>query len=163
MAANLRNIVADLFTALRVDHTLTGGSYDLSTSSGTPKVLWADEGLLVDRAPLVVIGGLSVETSYDDGASLGEYTNTGRLEWWAFVAVNSVAAEDRALAAVDLANDIITAVQNAHQDPSYTYLYTVTKLLVTLEDVFGDALDAPATMAAARGRIDFVTTSVRGI
>ena len=164
MGAAFRDLLSDLYEVLRVDHSAAveySGTYDLSDVSGTPRVVWG-EGFPKHVVPAVLLSGLQLRTAYS-GANIGEYEERGRIEWWGICASPDLTPENRALAAVDLANDVISSIQTARQDQSYPALFGLTECLVTLEDVFGDAQDMAPGYAVAWGYIDFMTSTGRGV
>jgi hypothetical protein len=158
MAARFRDILTDLYTALRAAHAV----YNLSTVNSTPRVRWADGAMDPETTPLVLLGGLAARTSYSQ-AAMGQYDNKYRMEWWGFVSAPDLSPEARVLAALDLADDVINALQVAHRTSSYTTLYQMTELIVSLEDVFGDGDDVPPGFGVAWGVIDITATDTAGI
>lgn len=156
--AFMTNIRADLYTALRANHT----NFNLSTVSGTHKVLSGDGGLPGFDPPYVLISGGSAVPSYE-GAHLGGYLNTYRWEWFAYAPATGDTADDRIDAAEGLADDVITAIQTAHATNTYTALYICTRVLPTLQDIFGDGIGLPAGAGMAVGFIDVTITREVGI
>lgn len=161
MGAKARDIIGAILTALRVDHSALGGTYDLRTSLGQARVVWDDGALFPPVVPFVTLGGLELRTNYEDGASLGEYGVRGRMTWFGFVQ-GDLTPDDRAFAALDLANDVISAIQRAHADPN-NELGQLVRCLVSLEDVFGDGSDQLQGYGVAWGMIEFTRTSVLGV
>lgn len=162
MGAFFRDLLDDIYTVLRVDHATNGGTYDLSSDNGTHRVVWG-EGFPKAVVPAVLLSGLQLRTAYEEAANLGEYAVRGRIEWWGIVGAAGLLPEYRALAAVDLANDVISALQRGHADNANGNLFQCEEFLVTLEDVFGDAQDMAPGYAVAWGYIDFLRSSVTGV
>lgn len=158
MAAQFRDILTGIYTALRANHA----TYDLRTTNDLKRVVWDDGQQFPMFSPLVVLGGLSIRTTYGS-ANLGSYDNNGSLEWYGFVSAPDLDPENRMLAAVDLANDVITALQNAHHTATNTTIYNTTQLLPTLEDVFGDGYDELSGFGVAWGRVTWQRISQSGI
>ncbi len=156
MASHARLVLTDILIALRADL----GDYDLSTVSSTPRVVIADGGHPPVGPPYVLISAPAVESTYD--APLTEYHVIGTMEWFAFAAATAETTESRAFAALDLADEIMTAIQNAHHTSSFTALYALTVLRVWTTDVFSDGPDVPAGMAYVKGVIRYETDLSRG-
>lgn len=156
MASHARLVLTDLLTALRTDL----GDYDLSTVSSTPRVVIADGGAPPVGPPYVLISAPAVESSYS--APLTEYHVTGTCEWWAYVAATTESTEGRAFAALDFADEIVTAVENAHANVAFTTLYALTVLLCSWDQVFSDGPDIPPGMAIVHGTIRYETDLQRG-
>lgn len=150
-------VLTDLLTALRADL----GTYDLSTVGGTPRVVIADGPEPPVGPPWLALAAPSIEVSYD-GASLGEYWVKASLLFYGCVAFTAETTENRAFAALDFADEVITAIQNAHRTSSFTALYALPVLTVTLDDVFGEGPGIPPGCGAIQGRILYETVLSRG-
>lgn len=158
MASHARNVLTDLLTALRADL----GDYDLSTTSSTPRVVIADGGAPPVSPPYLLLSAPTPSAVYQQ-APMGEYTVRGRIEWWGYVAAAADATETRAYAALDFADEVATAIQDAHASTSYTTLHDLTELLVTVLDVFADGPDLAPGMAVVHGEITYGTILTRGL
>lgn len=160
MSANFRNLYAELLDALRQDHTAVGGTYDLSTVSGTHRVVWGETSIRHIPPATVLLGGIQGRSTYD-AAAMGQYAVRYTVEWTGLVSTATQTPEDRALSAIDLANDVITATNRAHKPSSgYTYLPDVTEFLVSLDAIYGDGDDIPATFGVAMGTITMLLVDV---
>ncbi len=155
MASHASLILADLLTALRADL----GVYDLSTVSSTPRVVIADGGHPPVSPPYVLISAPSREPSYS--GPLTEYHVVYSCEWWGFAGAAAETTESRAMAALDLASEVVAAVQAAHASPSFTTLYTLTVLLMGWDNVFSDGPDIPPGLAMVHGTIRIETDILR--
>ena len=158
MASHARLVLTDLLTALRTDL----GDYDLSTVNGTPKVVVADGPEPPVGPPWVALAAPAVEPHYD-GGSLDEYRVTGVLQWYACAAFTAETPESRAYAALDLASEVVARVHTAHRTSSFATLYALPKLLVVLDDVFGEGPGVPPGAGMAQGRILYEAVLSRGI
>lgn len=156
MASHARLLLEELLAALRADL----GSYDLSTYSGTPRVVIADGGRPPLTPPYLLISAPAPRSSYD--ANLGEYLIAGRCEWWGYVAAPAETTEARAFAALDFASEVMARVQDAHADPANTTLYTTMQLLIGVLDVFADGPDLAASEAVVHGEITYQAVLTRG-
>lgn len=167
MASYFRSVYTEVLAALRVDHvSLYGGSYNLSTVSGTPCVDWGDGGRQVEFSAggaLVLLGGITSKQGYD-GATMGEYGVRTKFEWFGFVATDDQSPETRALAAIDLANDLMGALNRAHANASGTnpVIHDLTEFLCSLDAVYGDGDDIPPGMGVCFGSIEYFQTLARG-
>lgn len=148
MASHPRLVLEDLLTALRVDH----GDVDLSTSSGTPKVVVADRPFLPVRPPYMSIAAPSVAFD-NNGANLKQRHVTGRIEWYLHVPSELDTAESRALAAMDAAAAVVDAIHDAHEDSTYTTLFALPILLASIDDVFGDEPEVSPGCGVVQGSI----------
>lgn len=157
MASKARLVLIDLLTALRTAHF----HYDLTTDSSTVRVVIADGGHPPVRPPYVLLTAPRMKSAYE-GAPLTEYHRTWEMEWWAFAPCTVDTTENRAYGGLDIADDVVTAIENAHHNPSFTALYELTTLLVSYDDVFADGLDEPVGSAQVHGTIEFSTTLTRG-
>lgn len=158
MASHARLVLTDLLTALRADL----GDLDLSTVSGTPKVVIADGPTPPAGPPWLALAAPVVEVSYN-GAPLTEYHVVGDIDWYLTVAFTADTTESRAFAALDAADEVITAIQNAHHNVALTTLYALTVLTVTVTDVFGEGPGIPdGGGAVVQGRIRYETDISRG-
>lgn len=158
MAAHARAVLADLLTALRTDL----GDYDLSTTNSTPRVVIADGGVPPIGPPYLLISAPKCQITSQPGAPLTEYHVVGSLEWWAYVAATTESTEARALAALDFADEIVTAIQNAHHSSSFATLYALTILEADWDEVFADEPDIAPGMAIVHGAIRYETDLQRG-
>jgi hypothetical protein len=158
MAAHAHSVLSDLLTALRADL----GDYDLSTTSSTPRVVIADGGPPPCSPPYLLLAAPSVRKVYQP-APLGEYEVQGRLEWWGYIAATAGTTETRAFAALDFADEVSTAIEDAHASSSYTTLHALTELLVSVLDVFCDGPDLAAGQAIVHGEITYRTVLTRGV
>lgn len=165
MASFVRDLTADLLTALRIDHSGVGGVYDLSTVGGTPRVDNIDSSLPSIEAPYVELAFGRCVPSYGPEATLDGYRNTYTYEWWGYAHVidEEPTANERLFAAADLANDVVSAIENAHRNVAFTALYECTEVLVTLDDLFGDGNDIPSAVGVAHGTITIVAERLRGV
>jgi hypothetical protein len=158
MAAHAHSVLSDLLTALRADL----GDYDLSTTSSTPRVVIADGGRPPVSPPYLLLSAPTVSTTYQP-AALGEYWVRGRIEWFGYVAATAETTEARAFAALDFADEIITAIQDAHASSSYTTLHSLVELLVSVTDVFADGPDLAPAEALVHGEITYAVPLTRGV
>jgi hypothetical protein len=156
MASHARLFLTDVLTALRTDL----GDNDLSTVSGTPRVVIADSGAPPIGPPYVLLSAPSLEKTYD--APLTEYHVIGTLHWWAYVAMTADTTEDRAYKALDFGDEICTAIENAHHNAAFATLYTTTVVICSWDEVFSDGPDIPPGMAIVHGTIRYETDLSRG-
>jgi hypothetical protein len=152
------SILTDLFAALRTNL----GTYDLSDSGGTHRVVLADGGRPAVSLPYLLLSSPSSRLVYDE-AALGTYRVDGRLEWWAFAPTTALDLETRAAAAQQLAHEVITAIQNAHANPALSINGLVTVLLPSVIDVFADGPEVQEGEAQVHGEIVYRAYPTRGI
>lgn len=150
--------MGELLTALRV----SGTHYDLSTSGSTPRVLIGEAVAPAVSAPMVYLSAPRITSEYGE-AQIGAYDVTGTISWVGFIASDSLDPAERALDALDLADDVVTAIEDAHQTSSNTYLYGLHRLLVTVDDVFGEAQDLPDGYGVVLGQITYRVLMSRGV
>lgn len=155
------SLMADLFSALRTNL----GTYDLSDSGGTHRVSYADAGLasLPTLPPWILLSAPVTRATFDQ-AALGTYQVTGQLEWWAWAPSTATDVATRIGAAVQLAHEMIVAIENAYASPSFATLYGSTpQLLCEVLDVFGDGPELGGGVPFTHGRITYQTFPTRGI
>jgi|GEM_PF-5433840 len=159
MAAHACAVLDDLLSALRANHA----GYDLRTTLSTPRVVVGDGGSPPVGPPYVIIAPPRPKSLIDRGAPLTEYHVSGEFEWGAFAGAAAETTESRARAALDIANDLATALQNAHHSAVYSTLYALTILEVEVLDILSDGPDLPAGLGIAYGIIRYETHRSRGI
>ena len=153
MIGLFEGILTDVFAALAADRTGDGG-YDLT---GPDSVVWGDGGLPFPGGPLVSIGGMRAPKSYDDGANMGEYGTRFEMDCWCYAPHDGSGPLASAKAAARLAGQVMDSVHGAHRDPLRTTLYDVERVLVSLQQVFGDAPQQPAGYGVAYLTIEIRT------
>lgn len=157
MPSHARQVLTELLAVLRTDL----GDNDLSTVNSTPKVVIADGGHPPVSAPYILLSSPSVVSRYD--APLTEYHVVGDLEWFAYVGAPDVTTEGRAFAALDFADEIVTAIENAHFVPAtYPTLFGLTVLIASWDQVFADEPDLPFGLSLVHGTIHYETDLPRG-
>lgn len=128
MASFARQVMQDVLTALRQTHE----HVDLATVDGTQRVVIDAGEPPVLSAPWVVLSPPEIPIGHSAVTPLTQYEEEGTFEWWGFVASDLEDTTERALDALDLANDVVKALQTAHTQPA-----TYTALGVCLELIFG--------------------------
>lgn len=161
MASHARLVLVDLLTALRAAHT----HYDLTTVSGTHKVIIDDGQPPPIAPPWVVLAAPQVKVEHNAETPLTQYRVVGKVQWWAYVAATTESTEARAFAALDLAFDVVKAIQTAHKTPSFTTLFTLSLLEPAIEEteVVGDASVGGVPYGAARGMLLYEALTDGGI
>ena len=96
-----------------VDHTAKGGVYDLS---GVDAVRIGRFLAPVAGAPFVWIAPPGVATVNQDGPPLGHYAYDITFDLGGFVSAADSTVRSRALAALDLMNDVTAAIQCSGRD-----------------------------------------------
>ena len=137
MAAQIRTLLEAVRDALRANHA----HYDLRTVSSTTRV---QIGRVLPSAapPFASIWLEALECSY--GPSLGQWTYTARIAVAGFVAGTAETPESRILAALDLQDDLTTAVNSAFSSPSANVLFTdLHSLLFSATALDGADVGAP--------------------
>lgn len=155
--SHARSVLTELLTVLRTDL----GTYDLSTTSSTPRVVIADGGPPRCTPPYVLVAAPVLRSSYD--ADLSEYMVRGEIEWWGYVAPTASDPESRTFAALDLASEIVAAIETAHASPSRTTLHPLVTLLPELVEVFGDGPEVPPGMGIAHGILTYSAVRATGV
>jgi hypothetical protein len=155
--SHARAVLAELLTVLRADL----GTYDLSTVTGTPRVVIADGGPPQCAPPYVLIAAPVLRSTYD--ANLAEYLVRGEIEWWGYVAPTTSDTEARTYAALDLASEVVSAIETAHADPARTTLHTLTTLLPDLVEVFGDGPEVPPGCGIVHGILTYTAVRTVGV
>ena len=158
MASHARSVLGDLLTALRASHA----HFDLSTSSSTPRVVIGEAMAPPVTAPMVYLSAPRVVSEYGQ-AHISAYDVTGTITWIGFVASDSLDAAERVLDALDLADDVATAIEDAHHNSSYTTLYGLHRLLVTVDDAIGEGQDMPDGYGIVLGTITYRVLLSRGV
>lgn len=161
MAAFLGGLLADMLTALRTDL----GAYDLSTVSGTHRVMLAEDGFPVTLAPpFVAIGSPEpVRVDYSDGAPLTQYRVAAEIPIFCFAPATADTPSSRMLAALDLASEVVTALQDMHANPAYIYGFDLVVLTAEVQAVYGGQQDQPGGPGVAELLIRVETRRERGI
>lgn len=158
MSSHMSDVLDALLTVLRASHA----HYDLSTSGGTARVDVADGGLPPIGPPFVLIAAPTVSIEY--GQLLTQYSVSAELEWWGWAPTTDLSTLSRVKAALDLSDDVATAIQNAHHNSPSTVLASATRLLVQVDDVFGESTIDPPGSGLVHGRIQYTVDFLdRGI
>ena len=145
MAATVRTLFAELLVALRASHSL----YDLRTTDSTYRVLVGEyEVPPTSGQPFVALRFEDGSSGYGQ-APLGQYEPGGAIVVAAWVPCDADDPSERALDAMDLANDCITAIQNAHAGSPATYpvLTGFHRMEAEGLEVYGDGASLPASAA----------------
>ena len=154
-----REILTAIRDALRASHTY----HNLSTSGSTPRVVVADAVLSPPISPpYVYLSPPSIAVSYESIA-LGYYRVECRSEIVALAASDGLDTEARTWDAIELADDIVEAIQDAHADPSNTTLYNIPELLVQITDILGAGVADGLEYSTVIGYVSWVTHLQRGV
>jgi hypothetical protein len=156
MASHARLVLEDLVEAIAG----STGDYDLSTVDDTPRVVVADGGRPPVGPPFVAIAGPSVKSS-DDGA-MTEVGKEGFFQLFCFAPTTELSTQSRCFAALDLGEQVINAIEDAHADPAFTALFRLTVLLCDHDEPFADGPDVPDGDAFIRVTIRYTTDRPRG-
>ncbi len=104
-----RAIVEAIKAAIRADHTIGGGVYDLS---GVDRVRIGRYTAPVADAPFVWVASPAL-SSTAEGARLGHYFKTAVLDVVGYVATADGEVETRVLDAIDLQSDVHAAIEES--------------------------------------------------
>lgn len=153
MASHARLLLEELLTALRQEHE----HFDLSTVDGTHRVVVDEAEAPVLSGPWVTLSAPHPTVDHSAYTPLTEYQIRGTLEFWAFAPSEEESPEARAFAALDLAHDVVKALQVAHtQVETYPNLGACSLLLpVGPVEVYGDASVAGIAYGLAKGTIAY--------
>lgn len=158
MASQLRTYVEAMRDALRAGHA----HYDLSSSGGTHRV---KVGRLsrpgTFRGPFIWLSPGSVASTYD--TELGRYQVAAICDFIGLTSPLQLDVEARVLEATDLLDDIVTALEAAHQDNG-SALFSLDQLLVSETDALpGETLSLGSQFGVCAGEIRFVYRVDRGV
>lgn len=160
MSALANDVLDDLLTALRIDHSDVGGTYDLTTTSNTPRVIVSDSGQPSVRPPLVILSGAALVSDYD--SNLTEHGNEWRVRFAAWAAAATDSPEARIRAGQEIAADVVQSIQRAHRTTSFTTLKTLTTLKVSHDAPSGGGENTEPQWAVVEGEIRYRVTSADG-
>lgn len=155
------SMMTEIFAALRANL----GTFDLSTVGGTKRVTYAEAGQeqLPQLPPWILFSAPTPRDTYGN-AAMGSYQLDGQLEWWAYAFADTLDIETRTHAALQLAHEAITAIQNAHASPLSTTLHgRLTVLLPEILDVFADGPELGGGPPFVHGRLTYQGFPDRGV
>jgi hypothetical protein len=155
------DMMTDLFTALRTNL----GTFDLSDVGGTSRVAYADAGLerLPTTPPWLLFTAPTPKSTYGQ-AAMGDYQLDGRLEWFGYAYTTALDVQTRVNAALQLAHEVITAVENAHASSSFATLKgRFPVLLMEVADVFADGPELGGNPPYVHGFLTYQAFPHRGI
>lgn len=160
MASHARQLLQDVLRALRQDHE----HYDLSTEEGTDRVVIDEGEPPVITGPWVSISAAEVLPGQGAITPLTQYEVTGEISWYAFTASDLESTEQRAFEAMDLGNDVVSALQAAHADPTnYPVLGACHEILWGKVLVSGDASVGDVPYGVAYSTFSYKALVQRGI
>lgn len=161
MATQTAQLLEDLLLALRASHA----HVDLSTAGGTPRVI-VDEGAEPPVGPPWVALGLPDDIECEPGeVGLTSWWVSGSFKWVGYVAGTADTPYNRALRAMELASDVITALNNAWRSNGvggYTIIHKLPRFQVTAGPFVGDSSDDLLSEGIAFGSIRFTIDSETG-
>lgn len=161
MATHIEEIYADLLLALRASHTYV----NLSTASGTPRVIVDGHGEMPTSPPWLVLGppeDLSVEV---DEIGHRHYRATYKMQWRGVVAAGLDNPYTRTLRAAELVDDMIRAVNAAWTttDGTYDFLHQCTRITHRVPTISGGSSAEGLPLAEAVGEIEVEYSTLDGI
>lgn len=160
MASDVRTLIGEVLVALRADL----GDYDLSTTSGTARVVVGEyEEPPTSGAPFIALRYERGRSGY--GVSpLGQYETAYDLVVVCWAPCDLDDPSERALDAMDLAAEVITALQAAHYDGvTYPTINGCTRLEVEDIEIYGDGVNLPAGYGVATFTVRIQRILTRGI
>ena len=162
MGSVARLLVTSIRDAVQVDHTIGGGTYDLSgvDQCKIGRFFFPP----TDALPFVWMGVGDV-AGVAEGVALGRYGRKLTIEVMGFVVADSDSVEDRVLNALDLMNDVFAAAEDS--------VRTVGGVIFNLSDVIdvvcvgttfdGDEDDVAPGLGVLGGTIEISYQTTRGV